>query len=99
MPVSCGSLLCVKLATPAPLCSVMMCLKVFNRTHQRIHTGLFRSSSSPQVGCISSNVAICCVVPLVGSFLPQTLNNLGCSVMLTLHHLLQNYRRLCSDNI
>ena len=99
MSVSCRNLLCVKLATPALLCSVVMCLDVFSRTPQRIHAGLFRSSSSPQVGCISLNVTISCAVPAVGSFFPQTPNSRVCSVMLTLHHLLQNYRRLCSDNI
>lgn len=61
-----------KLATPAPLCSVMMCLEVFNTTPQRIHTGLSRNSSAPQVGCISWNVAISCAVPVMGSISPQT---------------------------
>lgn len=89
----------MKLATPAPLCSVLMCSEVFSRTPQRIHTGLFRNSSSPHVRCISSNVAISSAVPVVGLFFRKTFNNLVCSVMLTLHHLLQNYRRLCSDNI
>lgn len=40
-----------------------------------------------------------CCSPVARSLSPSTLNNLVCSAMFTLRHLLQNYRRLCSDNI
>lgn len=75
----CINVLCMRLATPALLCSVGICLEVFSRMHQRIHTGPLGNYSSLQAGCISSNGAISCAVPVVGCIFSPRLLIIWCA--------------------